>query len=435
MRSGTNTHLTTNPIASLNKMLFMILIFSTALAGCTATITRSDYEHFILSDTENAESESYQLVEFLGNTNLVFSNGEASILVDGYFSFPAKNLLHLAVGKIESDARVVSAKIQYIEKTRKIEAIIPAHSHYDHAMDVGAAVVNTSDAIVFGSKATENILRGWLLQNPNPEIKNIDEFMNERFVRTALSPATGELGTLPCPASFLCEQKHDRFLLETTGFKVQLRSGVHWKSLLSSIEHLLQGNINQPVKTPRNALSFGAADVYNIELDFKVDDTTQYKSLVITTAGIQDVTTFEDLSDDSGEIHSLRDRVDVLFLGVSGAVKPANIAYTEKFLESTIGFLRPKVVVPIHWDSQVHAPVNGSITHQRGLFNQVAKPKYGLGIVCRYTADKRIKFVVLDYAQKVRFIDLLNAPQHTAELCPKSPGKIVNKLFFDDAVH
>ena len=41
----------------------------------------------------------------------------------------------------------------------RLAAIIPVHSHYDHAMDVGI-VANRSSAVVLGSESTANIARG-----------------------------------------------------------------------------------------------------------------------------------------------------------------------------------------------------------------------------------------------------------------------------------
>ncbi len=42
---------------------------------------------------------------------------------------------------------------------RRLAAIIPAHSHYDHAMDAGA-IANRSSASILGSESTANIARG-----------------------------------------------------------------------------------------------------------------------------------------------------------------------------------------------------------------------------------------------------------------------------------
>ena len=44
-------------------------------------------------------------------------------------------------------------------RLRRLAAIIPVHSHYDHAMDVGA-IANRSSAAVVGTESTANIARG-----------------------------------------------------------------------------------------------------------------------------------------------------------------------------------------------------------------------------------------------------------------------------------
>lgn len=44
-------------------------------------------------------------------------------------------------------------------RVQRLAAIIPAHSHYDHAMDIGA-IANRSSASIIGSETTANIARG-----------------------------------------------------------------------------------------------------------------------------------------------------------------------------------------------------------------------------------------------------------------------------------
>jgi L-ascorbate metabolism protein UlaG (beta-lactamase superfamily) len=44
-------------------------------------------------------------------------------------------------------------------RINRLAVIVPAHSHYDHAMDVGA-IANRSSASILGSESTANIARG-----------------------------------------------------------------------------------------------------------------------------------------------------------------------------------------------------------------------------------------------------------------------------------
>ena len=96
-------------------------------------------------------------VTWLGTTTLLFDDDETQILIDGFLSRPG--ILDIVFRRpIESDA----ASINYVMdefRLRRLAAIIPVHSHYDHAMDVGA-IANRSSAAVVGTESTANIARG-----------------------------------------------------------------------------------------------------------------------------------------------------------------------------------------------------------------------------------------------------------------------------------
>lgn len=96
-------------------------------------------------------------VTWLGVTTLLFDDGETQILIDGFFSRPT--LLDALLGRaVEND----SATINYVldeYRMRRLAAIIPAQSHFDHAMDIGA-IANRSSASILGSTSSANIARG-----------------------------------------------------------------------------------------------------------------------------------------------------------------------------------------------------------------------------------------------------------------------------------
>ena len=96
-------------------------------------------------------------VTWLGVTTLLFDDGSTQILIDGFFSRPS-------VADIVFSAHVQSSatKIDFVldeYQMRRLAAIIPVHSHFDHAMDIGA-IANRSSASVIGSETTANIARG-----------------------------------------------------------------------------------------------------------------------------------------------------------------------------------------------------------------------------------------------------------------------------------
>lgn len=97
------------------------------------------------------------LVTWLGATTLLFDDGATQILIDGFLSRPG--ILDIILRRrVVSDAATIDYAMDEFHMQR-LAAIIPLHSHYDHAMDVGA-IANRSSASVVGTESTANIARG-----------------------------------------------------------------------------------------------------------------------------------------------------------------------------------------------------------------------------------------------------------------------------------
>lgn len=94
---------------------------------------------------------------WLGTTTLLFDDGETQVLIDGAFT-RLSALDSLGLRKVKSDAATINYAMSAFGMTR-LAAIVPVHSHFDHAMDVGH-VANRSSAVVLGSESTANIARG-----------------------------------------------------------------------------------------------------------------------------------------------------------------------------------------------------------------------------------------------------------------------------------
>ena len=93
-------------------------------------------------------------VTWYGVTTLLFDDGETQILVDGFVSRPRfEGLDSLA----EPDAAQIERMAARVFD--RVAMVTPVHSHFDHAMDVGAVAVATG-ATVVGSESTANIARG-----------------------------------------------------------------------------------------------------------------------------------------------------------------------------------------------------------------------------------------------------------------------------------
>ena len=96
-------------------------------------------------------------VTWLGVSTLLFDDGETQILIDGFFSRPSITDM-LFRRPVESDASTINYALDEY-RMRRLAALIPTHSHHDHAMDVGA-IANRTNASILGSESTAWIARG-----------------------------------------------------------------------------------------------------------------------------------------------------------------------------------------------------------------------------------------------------------------------------------
>ena len=105
----------------------------------------------------DATATSAVSVTWLGTTTLLFDDRETQILIDG--NFTSLNPLQIALLlPVTSDVATINYALAEWDMNR-LAAIIPVHSHFDHAMDVGH-VANRTSAVILGSESTANIARG-----------------------------------------------------------------------------------------------------------------------------------------------------------------------------------------------------------------------------------------------------------------------------------
>ncbi len=140
------------------------LIFAAAVAIATiimvllwqdrSSLDEIDWPPPAMASTVSADSVT---VTWLGVTTLLFDDGETQILIDGFFSRPS--LADILLGRpVENDAAGIDRALNEF-RVRRLAAIIPLHSHFDHAMDVGA-IANRSSASILGSESTAQVARG-----------------------------------------------------------------------------------------------------------------------------------------------------------------------------------------------------------------------------------------------------------------------------------
>lgn len=94
---------------------------------------------------------------WLGISTLLLDDGNTQLLVDGAFTrLSAWDIL--LQRKVRSDYATINYAMDEFGMQR-LAAIIPTHSHVDHAIDIGH-IANRSSAIILGSESAANIARG-----------------------------------------------------------------------------------------------------------------------------------------------------------------------------------------------------------------------------------------------------------------------------------
>lgn len=96
-------------------------------------------------------------VTWMGVATLLIDDGSSALLTDGYFSRPS--LAKIATGKVApSPARVDGCLAR--AAVSRLAAVIPVHTHIDHALD-SALVADRTGAQLVGGRSAANVGRGY----------------------------------------------------------------------------------------------------------------------------------------------------------------------------------------------------------------------------------------------------------------------------------
>jgi L-ascorbate metabolism protein UlaG (beta-lactamase superfamily) len=230
-------------------------------------------------------------VRFGGVSTLVFDDGETAWMTDGFFSRPG--LLRTFSGPIGPDTERVDAGLKQLGVT-KLAAVIPVHSHYDHAMD-SPLVAQRTGAVLIGSESTLNIGRGLNLKAEqmravkSGDVVALGKF-SLRFIASRHSPTPYSDGVTP-----------------------EL--------------------ITEPLVPPKNATAYREGTVWSIH----VTHTSGASFLVQGSAGFV-----------PGALAGLH--ADTVFLG-TGTLGKKDAAYRATYWNETVKTLGAKRVVATHWDN------------------------------------------------------------------------------------
>lgn len=95
-------------------------------------------------------------ITFLGVSSLLIDDGISAIMTDGYFSRPS--LARVALGRIAPDPARIDDALS-LARVTALAAVIPVHTHFDHALD-SAVVAERTGAALVGGTSTAQIGRG-----------------------------------------------------------------------------------------------------------------------------------------------------------------------------------------------------------------------------------------------------------------------------------
>jgi L-ascorbate metabolism protein UlaG (beta-lactamase superfamily) len=294
------------------------------------------YRPYYRSD-DRAPKDGAVTVTFLGTTTLLFDDGETQVLIDGFFSRPS--LLTVARGKIETDTKVADAAMKRAGIDR-LKAVFVAHSHYDHALDV-AYVARKTKAKLYGSASTLNVGRG------------------------------GEVGEEQLA---LFEPKKE----VTVGrFTVVVLESKHTPAL-KGVNDDLGEVIDKPLKQPAAARDYKEGGSF----DFLVKHG---KLVALVKPSTNHVV---------GALDEVR--ADVLFLGTA-TLGVQSDEFRKTYYEQTVSKVRPKLVIPIHWDN-FFTPLDDRLDAPARPLDDL--PTAFDFLIDRLKADK-IKFGILQGYQSV----------------------------------
>ncbi len=230
-------------------------------------------------------------VTWFGVSTLLFDDGNTQILIDGFISRPTLSDI-LLQRPVDSDAAMINYALNEYRLGR-LAAIIPVHSHFDHAMDIGA-IANRSSASILGSESTAQIARG--------------AGVPEDQIVVVSSGAEYSFGD----------------------FSVKLIESVHgpigWRGQIP-----VAGSIDEPLVPPAPVMAWRAGRSYSIVISHPLGTT-----IVQGSAGF-----IEGALD---EVHA-----DVVMLGVA-LLESLGRDYAQGYWQALVTATGAKFVFPIHFD-------------------------------------------------------------------------------------
>src|SRR5262249_42014458 len=103
-------------------------------------------------DAPAAGPDAPLTVAWAGVTTLLIDDGASGVRPDGFFSRPS--LLEVGVRRLSPSAARIDGCLTRLG-VQRLEAVLPVHTHFDHAMDSAAVAERTGARVVGGTSAVQ----------------------------------------------------------------------------------------------------------------------------------------------------------------------------------------------------------------------------------------------------------------------------------------
>jgi L-ascorbate metabolism protein UlaG (beta-lactamase superfamily) len=113
-----------------------------------------------------AASDAPLTVTWLGVSTLLIDDGSSALMTDGFFSRPS--LARVGLGKVAPSPARVDGSLARVG-VKRLVAVVPVHTHFDHALD-SALVADRTGAVLVGGESAANVGRGYGLDESRLEV-------------------------------------------------------------------------------------------------------------------------------------------------------------------------------------------------------------------------------------------------------------------------
>jgi len=257
-----------------------------------------DYTDFF--DAPPATADSPLTVAWAGVTTLLIDDGDSALMTDGFFSRPT--LAAVGTRKLSPSEPRIDGALARLGVT-SLDAVLPVHTHFDHAMDSAVVAARTGAKVVGGTSATQIARGGGLAE--------------------------------------------DRLVTVTPGEPITLGAKQNWAVTLIEGDHCppdrFPGRITAPVVPPVKASAYRCGESWSTLIHHVPTDR---RLLVVGSAGYV-----------TGALSGKR--ADVVYLGI-GQLGLQPERYLTDYWTETVRTVGARRVVLIHWDDffrPLHAPL------------------------------------------------------------------------------